>query len=78
MLETTLDVVLFILALILVVLVLLQGGKAEGASGAITGGNMRLFSNIKERGAEKRVSQITMTIGILFFLTIIWINFLKK
>ena len=50
-----LHILFFISAAILVVATLLQGGKSAGASGAIMGGGMNLFTNVKERGIEKVV-----------------------
>lgn len=64
-----LEITLLIISVILIILTLLQGGKSEGASGAITGGSkMNIFAKTKERGAEKILSYITMGAGILFFL----------
>ena len=59
-------ILFFISAAVLVVSTLLQGGKSAGASGAIMGGGMNLFSNVKERGIEKVVSRITLIAGICF------------
>jgi len=67
----------FISAGVLVVATLLQGGKSAGASGAIMGGGMNLFSNVKERGAEKVVSRITLISGICFMTFAILIKILK-
>ena len=61
-----LQIVLLVISGILILLTLVQGGKSQGASGAITGGSkMNIFAKTKERGAEKI---ITMIVGILFFL----------
>ena len=57
---------LVIVALILIILSLLQGGKSEGASGAITGGGLNVFAKTKERGSEKVVSWLTFGFAILF------------
>lgn len=66
---TALEIVLLIISVIIIILTLLQGGKSEGASGAITGGSkMNIFARTKERGAEKILSYITMGAGIMFFL----------
>ena len=50
---------MLVVAIIIIVLCLLQGGKSEGASGAITGGGLNVFVKTKERGAEKVVSVLT-------------------
>ena len=47
------DWILLVVAIVIIVLCLLQGGKSEGASGAITGGGLNVFVKTKERGAEK-------------------------
>ena len=63
----TFFIILFLIsAVVLVISTLLQGGKSAGASGAIMGGGMNLFSNVKERGIEKVVSRITLISGIAF------------
>ena len=41
--------------IVIIILCLLQGGKSEGASGAITGGGLNVFVKTKERGAERVV-----------------------
>jgi preprotein translocase subunit SecG len=64
--------VFLIVAILLIVIVLLQSGKAEAASHIISGGNLDLFNKRKERGSELFISRLTMTLGIIFFvLTIV-------
>ena len=66
------EVVLIIVSLFLIFLTLLQGGKSQGASGAITGGSkMNIFAKTKERGSEKVISILTLCVGILFFLFVL-------
>ena len=61
-----------IISILLIIIVLLQSGKAEGAQGIISGGNIDLFSKRKERGSELFISRFTLLLGILFFvLTVI-------
>ncbi len=60
------DYVFVVVALIIIVLSLLQGGKSEGASGAITGGGLNVFAKTKERGSEKVISWLTFGFAILF------------
>ena len=72
--STVLHILFFIAAAVLVVATLLQGGKSAGASGAIMGGGMNLFSNVKERGIEKVVSRITLISGICFMTLAILIK----
>jgi len=71
------DWILLVLAIIIIVLCLLQGGKSEGASGAITGGGLNVFVKTKERGAEKVVSILTLIAAIIFFFITILINVAK-
>ena len=65
-------------AIVIIVLCLLQGGKSEGASGAITGGGLNVFVKTKERGAEKVVSILTLVAAILFFFIAILIEITAK
>lgn len=60
------DYVFWVIAFIIIVLSLLQGGKSEGASGAITGGGLNVFVKTKERGSELIVSYLTLGFGIIF------------
>ena len=61
-----------------IILCLLQGGKSEGASGAITGGGLNVFVKTKERGAEKVVSILTLCCAIVFFLIAVLIRLYNK
>ena len=61
-----------VIAILLIVIVLLQSGKAEAASQIISGGNLDLFNKRKERGSELFISRLTMALGVVFFvLTIV-------
>jgi len=60
------DYVFWVIAFIVIVLSLLQGGKSEGASGAITGGGLNVFVKTKERGSELVISILTLIFGIVF------------
>ena len=62
------DWVLLSVSVIIIVLCLLQGGKSEGASGAITGGGLNVFVKTKERGAEKVISILTLILVAIFFV----------
>lgn len=61
-------IVLLIVCILLIAIVLLQSGKAEGASSIISGGNSNLFANRKERGGELFISRFTFTLGLLFLV----------
>ena len=60
------DYIFLAVAIIIIVLCLLQGGKSEGASGAITGGGLNVFVKTKERGSELIISYLTLGFGIVF------------
>jgi len=59
-------ILLIVVSILLIAIVLLQSGKAEGASNIISGGNDSLFKNRKERGGELFISYSTMILGISF------------
>ena len=73
---TFLNVIFLIISVLLIVVSLLQSGKSDGASGAITGGNLNVFVDNKERGPDVILSRITLVLGILFFLLSIIIHLL--
>ena len=67
-----LDIIFLVIGLIIIVLSLLQGGKSEGASGAITGGGMNVFVKTKERGSENIITILTFIFVIIFmFLAVL-------
>lgn len=70
------EYVLVVISLLLIVLTLLQGGKSDGASGAITGSSkMNIFARTKERGSEVIVSRLTLAVGIAFFFVALIIKY---
>ncbi|MCQ2794763.1 MAG: preprotein translocase subunit SecG [Bacilli bacterium] len=68
------DYIFLVIALIIIVLSLLQGGKSEGASGAITGGGLNVFAKTKERGSERVITWLTFGFAIVFFFLAILIS----
>ena len=72
------DWILLVFSIIIIILCLLQGGKSEGASGAITGGGLNVFVKTKERGAEKVVSVLTLICAVLFFFIAVLIEITAK
>ena len=64
---------LMVISILLILIVLLQSGKAEGGS-IITGGNSDLFMNRKERGGELLITRLTYVLGIFFFVICIIMN----
>ena len=61
-------ILLIIVSILLIAIILLQSGKAEGASDIISGGNDSLFKNRKERGGELFITYTTMILGVAFFV----------
>lgn len=70
------DYLFLIMSVVLIVLCLLQGGKTEGASGAITGGGLNVFVKTKERGSERVVAILTYVAAIVFFVFAVLIQVL--
>ena len=68
------DIIFIVISLIIIVLSLLQGGKSEGASGAITGGGLNVFAKTKERGSEKVVTWLTFGFAVLFLFVALMIS----
>ena len=68
------ETLLIIVSVVLILLVLLQSGKAEAASQIIQGGNSDLFSNRKERGGELFISRLTMVVGMIFFVLCLFLS----
>ena len=60
--------VLIVISILVIAIVLLQSGKAEGASQIITGNSSDLFKNRKERGSELVISRTTLVLGLTFFI----------
>ena len=74
-----LNALLMIVSAALIILTLLQGGKSDGISGAFTGnGGLNLFANVKERGSEKVISNITLCLGVVFFILVIAIHLVRR
>lgn len=71
------DIIFVIVSLVIIILSLLQGGKSEGASGAITGGGLNVFAKTKERGSEKVVTWLTFVFAILFLFLALIISILS-
>lgn len=74
MLQTVIKYLVLIIAGILTILVLWQGGRADGLTSAITGSkSLELFTNTKSRGTDKLLDRLTLISTVLFlgFATII-------
>lgn len=62
------EIALLIISILLIIIVLLQSGKAEGAAQILSGGSSDLFTKRKERGSELVISRITLALGLAFFM----------
>ena len=68
---------LIAISILLIIIVLLQSGKNEGASAAIMGGNkMNIFARTKERGVDKIMTIITAVLVTIFFALTLLCNYL--
>lgn len=72
------DIIFVVISLIVIILALLQGGKSEGASGAITGGGLNVFAKTKERGSEKVITYLTFGFAIVFLFVALLISINTK
>jgi len=71
------NTVLIVVSCLLIIIVLLQSGKAEGASRIISGGSGDLFNNRKERGSELFISRLTFLLGMSFFVICVVMSFMQ-
>ncbi len=69
------ETLLIILSILIILLVLLQSGKAEGPAQIISSGNSDLFKERKERGSELVISRATMILGLAFFVICLVLSF---
>ena len=60
-------IALLIISILLIIIVLLQSGKAESAAQIMSGGKSDLFSKRKVRGSELFISRVTLLLGLSFF-----------
>lgn len=62
------NVLLVIDGIIMIILILLQSGKSEGLSGAISGGAEQLFGKQKARGIDLVLHRGTIVTAVIFFV----------
>ncbi|RLY69410.1 preprotein translocase subunit SecG, partial [Staphylococcus epidermidis] len=74
--HTLIIVLLIIDCIALVTVVLLQEGKSNGLSGAISGGAEQLFGKQKQRGVDLFLHRLTIILAILFFVLMFCISYL--
>ena len=63
-------------SILLIVVVLLKESKSGGLSG-LTGGAEELFGKQKVRGAELVLQRITVVLGLIFFISLVCLTWLK-
>ncbi|SDC27655.1 preprotein translocase subunit SecG [Pelagirhabdus alkalitolerans] len=59
---------LIIVSIALITLIVLQSGKSQGLSGAISGGAEQLFGKKKARGLDAVLQKATIVVAVLFFV----------
>lgn len=70
--DTAFGIILIIAAIALVILVLLQGGKDKGLSGAISGGASDTYLGRNGAGTkEKRLAKLTLIVAIIFAVIVL-------
>ena len=73
--HTLMIVLLIVDCIALVTVVLLQEGKSNGLSGAISGGAEQLFGKQKQRGVDLFLHRLTIILAVIFFLIMIGISY---
>ncbi|MBF0715461.1 preprotein translocase subunit SecG [Gemelliphila palaticanis] len=63
-------------SILIIIVVMLQESKSGGLSG-LTGGAEELFGKQKVRGAELVLQKVTIVLGIIFFVSILCLTWLK-
>ena len=70
------QIALLVVSILLIIIVLLQSGKAESAAQILSGNSTDLFKNRKERGSELVITRITMVLGAAFFIICLVYSFM--
>ncbi|MBU0436986.1 preprotein translocase subunit SecG [Staphylococcus succinus] len=73
--HTLITILLILDCIALVTVVLLQEGKSNGLSGAISGGSEQLFGKQKQRGIDLFLHRLTIVLSIIFFLLMLGISY---
>lgn len=61
-------IALIVISILLIAIVLLQGGADDEGANIISGGNSDLFANRKERGGELFITRFTFCLGLAFMI----------
>ncbi len=75
LMHTFFVVLLIIDCIALITVVLLQEGKSNGLSGAISGGAEQLFGKQKQRGVDLFLHRLTIVLSIIFFVLMLGISY---
>ena len=75
LMHTFFVVLLIIDCIALITVVLLQEGKSNGLSGAISGGAEQLFGKQKQRGVDLFLPRLTIVLSIIFFVLMLGISY---
>lgn len=73
--HTVVMIILVLVCIALVTVVLLQEGKSNGLSGAISGGSEQLFGKQKQRGVDLFLHRLTIILSVIFFLLMLGISY---
>lgn len=74
--HTFLMTLAIISSILIIIVVMLQESKSGGLSG-LTGGAEELFGKQKVRGAELVLQKVTIVLGIIFFVSLLCLTWLK-
>ncbi len=74
--EIIVGAIVLLLSIVIIAVVLLQEGRRQGISGAISGGADTFLSKNKARTVDAFLSKWTKVIAIAFFVLVLVANFL--
>ncbi|ATZ16653.1 preprotein translocase subunit SecG [Entomoplasma freundtii] len=72
------EIIMMVVSVGMIIIGLLQNKKSQTGLSALNGGNEELFSNSKERGADRTFSIWMLSLGIAFFVATIIICILTN
>ncbi len=75
---TALTIVQIIIAIALIIIVLMQSGKAQGLSGSIAGGAETFFGKNKGRTIDGILNKVTSVVAVLFIICSVLLFVLQK
>lgn len=72
------QIIILIVGFALILIGLIQNKKSQTGIGALSGGNQELFAQTKERGLERTLSILMLSLGIMLFALAITIQILQN